>query len=89
MPLPDDPDPAPVPNPQEAWETPGSSQETAMVVGGGAIVGALALVGLAPYVLPLVGYPEGVPALHVALTVAGGIGAAIGAYAAWRFLGKT
>jgi hypothetical protein len=89
MPLPDDPDPAPVPDQEEAWETPGSSLETAIVVGAGGSVGAMALVGGAPAILGLLGHHLDGTALHALLVASGGLGAAVGSYFAWRILGKT
>ena len=89
MPLPDDPNPDPVPNTEEAWETPGSSEHTAIIVGAGATGGAVALVAAAPTVLTGMGYHVDGTALHAVLAASGGLGAALGAYFAWQILGKT
>jgi hypothetical protein len=89
MTLPDDRTPAPVTDQQQAWETPGSSLETAIVVGAGGSIGALALVGAAPAILGLLGHQVDGTTLHAVLVASGGLGAALGSYFAWRILGKT
>jgi|SRR6516162_47862 len=86
MPLLDDP--APVADDQIAWEAPGSSHATAWRVGVGAIVGAAALVWVAPYVLPAVGFTDAAWAVQAALAAAGGIGAWVGSWVAWAAFGK-
>ena len=91
MSFPEDPAPLSDPKsldvePQLAWETPGSSGDTAIIVGGGAVAGAT-LVGYGAYfVLPLVGLESMMASV---LPAVGGIGALIGAWLGWSTLGKT
>jgi hypothetical protein len=76
----------PVILPEVAWETPGSSQATAGIVGGGAIVGAMLLGYAFVFVSPLVGWESVSWAVQPAV---GGVGALIGAWVGWATFGKT
>jgi hypothetical protein len=76
----------PVILPEVAWETPGSSQATAIIVSVGAIVGATLLAYAAFFISPWVGWGS-VP--QAVLPAVGGVGALIGAWVGWASLGKT
>lgn len=66
----------------EPMETPGSSAQTAVAVGVGAVVGATVLVAAAPVLLPIIG----LGAVATALTPI--VGGALGAAAGWGWFGK-
>ena len=63
-------------------EAPGSSAKTAVAVGVGAVIGATALVAVAPVLLPMIGLGA------VAVLVTPVVGGAIGAVAGWFAGGK-
>ena len=63
-------------------ETPGSSAASAVAVGVGAVIGATALVAVAPVLLPMIGLGA------VAVLVTPVVGGAIGAVAGWMAGGK-
>lgn len=63
-------------------EAPGSSATSAIAVGVGAVVGATALVAVAPILLPMVGLGA------VAVLVTPVVGGAIGAVTGWFMGGK-
>lgn len=63
-------------------EAPGSSAQTAVAVGAGAVLGATLLVAAAPAVLPIVG----LGALAAAVTPV--VGGTIGGLLGWKFGGK-
>ena len=63
-------------------EAPGSSAQTAIAVGVGAVVGATVLVAAAPVLLPIIGLGA------VAVAVTPIVGGAIGAVTGWWMGGK-
>jgi ABC-type xylose transport system permease subunit len=65
-----------------APETPGSSAQTAVAVGVGSVVGAVALVAVAPILLPMVGLGA------AAVLITPVVGGAIGAITGWWVGGK-
>jgi hypothetical protein len=66
----------------DQMETPGSSAKTAVAVGVGAVIGATALVAVAPVLLPMVGLGA------VAVLVTPVVGGALGAMAGWMGFGQ-
>lgn len=67
---------------EEPKESPGSSQQTAIAVGAGAVLGATLLVAAAPVVLPIVGLGA------IAAAVTPIVGGTIGALGGWWAGGK-
>ena len=67
---------------EEPKEAPGSSAQTAIAVGTGAVLGATLLVAAAPVVLPIVGLGA------VAAAVTPIVGGTIGALGGWWAGGK-
>lgn len=66
----------------EPKESPGSSAQTAVAVGAGAVLGATLLVAAAPVALPIIGLGA------VAAAVTPIVGGTIGALAGWYAGGK-
>jgi len=63
-------------------EAPGSSATTALAVGAGAVVGAVAIAAAAPVILPIIGLGA-VVGMFVPV-----VGATIGAYTGWKMFGS-
>ena len=66
----------------EPKETPGSSAQTAIAVGAGAVIGATLLVAAAPVVLPIVGLGA------IAAAVTPIVGGVLGGLGGWWAGGK-